>query len=176
MTGTLRVNQITSQSGSGSISIPSGNTLRQDGLTVQVIQKIFSESTSTATAQTYVVANNANLQITTKLANSRILVMFTGQGYGDGTTGLNLGLQRVVSGVTTRLIGVDGSSGDAWSGAGYQTTSYTIHKQFLDNLQVPAGTTIRYDMLLGRWTSGTAFLNYPGFPLTSSITLMEIAQ
>jgi hypothetical protein len=177
MTGTLRVNEITSQSGSGSILIPSGNTLRQDGLAVQILQKIYSDTTTTTTVNTYVVVNNGNLSITTKLPNSKILVLLTPQGYQQTGNGCNIGLQRVLSGVTTRLVGTDGTGGDSWMGAGNGTTntSWTIQRIFLDSPNVPAGTTISYQTMVAMWSSGTIFVNYPGYVSQSAITLMEIA-
>jgi len=173
----LKVNEITNIAGSGSIIIPAGNTLKQDGLVVQIVQKAFSDVTSTATAQTYVTATNADLNIVTKLANSRIYVLISGQGYIDAGGGCNLGLQRTLAGVTTRLLGVDGAAGDTWMGAANgPTTSWNINRTFFDTPAVAAGTTIQYRILLGRWTAGTAYLNYPGYTGSSSITLMEIAQ
>jgi hypothetical protein len=56
------------------------------------------------------------------------------------------------------------------------TTSWNINRTFFDTPAVAAGTTIQYRILLGRWTAGTAYLNYPGYTGSSSITLMEIAQ
>jgi len=180
MTSKLRVNEITSQSGAGSIVIPAGNSLQQEGLPVQVVQKIIRQGTATTASQTYVSVNNGDLSITTKLNNSKILVLLNANGYADAGSGGNIGLQRVIGGVTTRLLGVDGSAGDSWSGGGYGTTSFAPNRAFLDSPNVLAGTTIRYDMLLGRWTGGTIYLNYnvsvyEGV-LSTSITLMEIAQ
>lgn len=176
---TLRVNEITHQGGTGSIVIPTGNTLSQDGLVVQTVQKIFNDVTSTAAAQTYVTATNADLSIVTKLANSRIYVLISGQGYIDAGGGCNLGIQRTLGGVTTRLLGVDGAAGDAWMGAANANdtaTSWNINRTFFDTPAVAAGTTIEYRILLGRWSAGTVYLNYAAYTGGSSITLLEIAQ
>jgi hypothetical protein len=176
---TLRVNAITNMAGTGGIVIPAGNTLKQEGLVVQTVQKVFNDSTSTATAQTYVTATNADLNIVTKLANSRIYVLISGQGYIDAGGGCNLGLQRTLGEVTTRLLGVDGAAGDTWMGAANAmntATSWNINRTFFDTPAVAAGTTIQYRILLGRWSAGTVFLNYPAYTGGSSITLMEIAQ
>lgn len=176
---TLRVNEITNETGTGSIIIPIGNTLKQEGLVVQVLQKQFFDSTSCAVSQTYITVTGSNLNITTKLDNSKILVMVSAQGYIDSGSGTNIGANRIINSTTTRLIGVDGASGDTWQGAangGGTATSWNIKRELLDSPSMPAGTTIQYNMLLGRWSSaGTTYVNYPGYTGGSTITLMEIA-
>jgi hypothetical protein len=176
----LRVNEISHKTGTGNIVIPTGNTLSQEGLVVQSIQKIFNEVTSTTLSQTYVTATNGDLTITTKLPNSKIYVIISGQGYIDAGAGNNLGLQRTISSTTTRLLGVDGAGGDTWMGASNANdtgTSWNINRTFLDSPGVPAGTAIQYRILFGRWsTSSTLYINYANHTGGSSITLMEIAQ
>jgi hypothetical protein len=178
MTSKLRVNEITSQSGAGSIVIPAGNSLQQEGLVVQSVFKRITENTTSTSQQNYVAVTDGNLSITTKLNNSKILVVPACQGYQQGGSGCNIGLERVLGGVTTRLLGVNGAAGDAWGGAGNGATniSWSITRVYLDAPNVVAGTTIQYNVLLGLWSSGTVFFNYPAFALESSFTLMEIAQ
>lgn len=173
----LRVNSISARAGSGVIAVPSGNTLGQSGLAVQVVQKSFNDQTVNSTNQVYVAATNGNLSIVTKIANSKILALVSGQGYASAASGCNLGLQRTIAGVTTRLFGTDGASGDTWLGSsnGAGTNSWNIKREILDSPGVAAGTEISYQMLLGRWTTGTIYLNYTGYAGASTITLIEIA-
>jgi len=173
----LRVSGITARTGSGIISIPAGNTLSQSGLVVQTVYKTYNNETILTTNQVYVAATNGDLSITPKLSNSRFLIMVVGQGYYTSAGGCNMGLQRTISGVTTRLIGVDGAAGDTWmgSGNGAGTNSWNIKREIIDTPNVAAGTVIQYTAMIGRWTSGTIYLNYAGYTGGSTITIMEIA-
>jgi hypothetical protein len=61
--------------------------------------------------------------------------LISGQGYIDAGGGCNLGLQRTLGEVTTRLLGVDGAAGDSWMGAANAmntATSWNINRTFLE--------------------------------------------
>lgn len=173
----LRVNSISARAGSGVIAVPSGNTLGQAGLVVQTVQKFFDTLTVNNSNQVYVAVANGDLSITTKIANSKILALVSAQGYQSAGGGCNIGLQRTVGGVTTRLLGVDGAAGDSWLGFGngVATSSWNMKRELLDSPNVAAGTTLTYQALLGRWSSGTIYFNYSGYTGGSTITLLEIA-
>jgi len=174
---TLRVSTLTARTGTGAISIPTNNTLAQSGLVVQAVQKTYNDQTILSTNQVYVAATNGDLSITPKLSNSRFLVMVVGQGYQATGGGCNMGLQRTISGVTTRLIGVDGGAGDSWLGFGngVATSSWNIKREIIDTPNVAAGTAIQYTAMIGRWASGTIYLNYAGHTGGSTVTILEIA-
>jgi hypothetical protein len=147
------------------------------GSVIQTVFKIFGDSTTSTTANTFVPCVNADLAITTKLANSKLLVKFIGQGYQASGQGINLGLNRTISGTSVRLLGIDGTGGNAWQGAGngVPTISFTIERLILDSPAQAAGTTITYTGLLGIWVSGTGYLNYPTYSSESMILIQEIA-
>jgi len=152
-------------------------TLGNTGNVIQVVQKVFTDVTSSTTAYTYVNITNGNQSITSKVANSKFLVMYYVQGYVNGTSGMNIGLNRTISASTTRLLGTDGTSGDAWmgSGNGAGTNSYCVSKQYLDSPAQAVGTVITYQLLLGLWSTGTVYAGYSGYSPQSSITILEIA-
>lgn len=161
------------------ITVPSGHIISSSGTIVQVVNKQFSQVTSWTNAQTYNTVSNGFVTITSKLANSSFYVSIVLNGYHDSTDGVNAGISRTISSTTTRLIGSDGASGDAWLGAKHSigATSYNLNRQIIDSPNVSAGTQITYNALAGKWTTaGTAYINYTGYNSTSTITVMEIAS
>jgi hypothetical protein len=104
--------------------------------------------TTLSSYQSYQPVTGGVLTITPLYSNTRFIVMTTCQGYYSGaTSGMNIGLSRTVAGVTTRLLGVDGSSGDSWAGHGDGdggSDSYSCFRQYLDSPSVVAGTPITY--------------------------------
>jgi hypothetical protein len=100
-------------------------------------------------------------------------------GYRSAQNGVNIGFQRTVGGVTTRLLGTDGGSGDSWMGEGNGggSNSFNIPRHWMDSPGVSAGVPITYTVLGGGWATGggTAYYNYgSGYTLTSTLTVMEI--
>ena len=172
----LRVNSISARAGSGVIAVPSGNTLGQSGLAVQAATKTFNDVTATTTTYTYVPVTNGALSITSKVANSKFLVRFVMSGYFVTSASVNAGISRTVSGVTTRLIGTDGTLGDSWMGAGNgpASGSCNIVREFLDSPGLPVGTVITYNALLGLWSAGTGYCNYSGYTGGSTISIIEV--
>jgi hypothetical protein len=148
-----------------------------------VIQQVFTSWSSLTTFTTqyaYQPINGGTLSITPLASSSKFHVMLNIQGYCLSTGGMQMGINRVLSGNTTRLVGVDGSTpGDTWSGTGdgnggNASNSYTINRHWLDSPGVAAGTVITYNALAGLWANGTAFVGYSGYAGTSSITIWEI--
>jgi hypothetical protein len=177
---TVKTNEITTRTGTGTILLPSGNYLRSDGMIIQTVSKTWSDNTSTTATLTYVTTTNGSLAITTRSLNSRLYVMLTAQGYSNAGGGFNFGISRTIGGSTTRLIGTDTTGGDTWMGDGNGLStgnSASISREILDTPNVAAGTTITYNALLGKWNSnsGTAWLNYPGYTGGSTLTIIEIA-
>jgi hypothetical protein len=174
----VRTDIITSRTGAGTITIPAGNVLRAPGHVIQVVSKTFNDTTSTTTNNTYVAVTNGSLAIVAKSPSSQFLVMMQMQGYQASGGGSNIAINRTIGASTVRLLGTDGSAGDTWmgSGNGAASNSWNIKRDFLDTPSVAAGTTLTYSVLVGRWSSGTVFINYPGYTGGSTITIMEIAQ
>jgi hypothetical protein len=137
----------------------------------------FSESSArSGDLRNYTTVNNGIITIISSRANSRFLVTVNGQGYtAPGQSGTNIGIQRIIGGNTTRLLGIDGNSGDSWMGTsnGY-TGAFSITRSYLDSPGVPSGTVIYYYLLHGHWSAGTGYINYPGYTGQSSIVVYEM--
>jgi hypothetical protein len=147
---------------------------------VQVVYVSWTASTSFTTIQAYQQLNGGTLSITPLYTGSKFHVMANIQGYCTTGGGVNIGLSRTLTGTTTRLVGVDGSSGDSWAGsadgsAPANQNSWTINRQWLDSPGVPAGTPVTYNALGGNWSGGTFYCNYTGaYGATSNLTIWEI--
>jgi hypothetical protein len=143
---------------------------------VQVQFASWGTSSSTTTANTYQNVTNGTLTITPYYTNSKFMIIPVCQGYVAGVSGSNIGLNRTVGGTTTRILGVDGGSGDTWMGSnnGFGTNSWNINRHWVDSPGVTAGTPITYQVLYALWSAGTIWVNYPGYSATSSITVFEV--
>jgi hypothetical protein len=135
--------------------------------------------TTVSVTQSYQPLSGATITITSSYPNTKFLLMAHVNGYHPAQGGVNIGFNRVVGGVTTRLLGTDGGSGDSWmaEGNGGETNnSFNIPRHWLDVPGVAAGTSITYNVLGGNWNSsnGTAGFNWSGYTLTSMFTVMEI--
>ena len=149
--------------------MPAGSVLQ-----VQVLQWS-TQSKRTGNLANYIDAPGSSIAITTSVPNSKILVQIQTQIYSDiASSAANLGLRRDA----TRLAGIDGVSGNTWSGHGNgHSGANRITLDYFDAPAVAAGTTLTYVVLHGHWISGTTFINYSEGVYTnfSTITLMEIA-
>jgi hypothetical protein len=137
----------------------------------------WSNSQSITTIQAYTNITSGVITVTPLYTNTRFMIIAIVQGYLAGVNGANVGINRTVSGTTTRILGVDGTSGDTWIGAGdgNGTNSYTICRHYLDSPSVVAGTPVTYQLLAGVWSGGgTMYINYPGYSGLSSITVFEV--
>lgn len=150
--------------------LPSGSVLQ-----VQALQWS-TQSKRTGSLSNYIDAPGSSIAITTSVANSRILVQIQVQAYNADNTNAsaNIGLRRD----STRLVGIDGASGNSWAGhgSGYNGAQ-RMALDFFDTPNVAAGTVLTYVVLHGHWTLGTTWFNYSESTYTnfSTITLMEIA-
>jgi hypothetical protein len=137
----------------------------------------FSEnSTRSGDLRNYATVNNGIITVISSRANSRFLVTVNGQGYtAPGAGGVNVGIQRIIGGNTSRLLGVDGNSGDSWMGTSNgHYGSFSITRSYLDSPGVPSGTVIYYYLLHGHWSAGTSYIGYPGYTSQSSIVVYEM--
>lgn len=135
----------------------------------------FSNSTSRGgNLRNYAAVTNGSKTIVSTKTNSKFLVTVNGQGYTASAGGANIGLNRTILGTTTRILGVDGASGDSWLGTsnGYNG-AFSITRSCLDTPNVIAGTSITYTFLLGHWNTGTSYINYPAYNGLSSIVIYE---
>jgi len=157
-------------------NIKATGTVYGSGTPVQVVFKSFSDQSAKSSYQAYTDVTNGSLAITSKVANSKFLIRMVVQGYILSGNGINIGISRTISSSVTRLMGVDGASGDSWTGNGNGagTNSWTIVREYLDSPSQPAGTSITYNMLYALWTAGTGYVNYSGYSTTSTISIMEI--
>lgn len=137
----------------------------------------FSDSTTrTGDLKNYTPATNGTISVLCTRNNSRFLVTVNGQGYAaTGANGANIGIDRNIGGTITRLLGVDGTTGDAWMGTSNgHIGAFSITRSFLDTPGRTAGTIIQYRLLHGHWAAGSTFINYPGYTGQSSIVVQEI--
>jgi hypothetical protein len=133
--------------------------------------------TSTSVNASYVQVSGGTLTITPLYTGSKFVLMPMCQGYVSSSNGTNIGMDRIVNGVTTRVFGTNGTSGDAWVGAmdNGGSNSYTVGRNWVDSPNVVAGTAITYQVLLGNWTAGTTSVNYAtNYTPMSSLTVLEI--
>jgi hypothetical protein len=146
-----------------------------------VIQTQFTSWTSVTTVnvtQSYQPLSGGTITITSTYAGTKFLLMGHVNGYHPAQGGVNIGFNRVLGGVTTRLLGVDGG-GDSWMAEGNGSgtnNSFNVPRHWLDSPGVAANTSITYNVLGGNWNSanGAVYYNYPGYTLTSMFTVMEI--
>jgi hypothetical protein len=146
---------------------------------VQTVFTSWTNLTTFTTANTYQTLTGGSLTITPLYTGSKFHIVANVQCYTVTSGGLNVGINRTIAGATTRLVGVDGSSGDTWAAtadgaAPYNSNSATISRFWLDSPGVTAGTPITYQALGGMWSSGTAYFGYSGYAISSTLTIWEI--
>jgi len=176
---------LSSGSNANKIIVPSGQTIDASAGTLlpsadqvlQVKNVDFQNQTTSTTNEAYVDASGTDITLTAKSDNSKFYLIAHCQYYhSGGINGANIGFKRN----STKILGVDGNSGDAWFGFGNATNitnaSFNISRSYLDSPSLSAGTSVTYKIMLGRWNSGTLYLNYTTYNTTSHFTVMEIAQ
>jgi hypothetical protein len=145
---------------------------------IQTIGVTFSQTTTISVDKSYQPLSGGSITITSSFANTKFLLMGQAQGYHAANGGANIGFNRVLGGVTTRLLGVDGNQGESWmaEGNGTTTNSFNIIRHWLDSPGQAAGATITYNLLGGNWgaANGTVVFNYSGYSPNSTFTVMEI--
>lgn len=166
---TVKTNQI--QTTAGKIILPS---------TGSILQVAYADSTTQVTnsaVRTYEIIHSVTL--TSVAANSRYFIDGYAHGYNQtqGARG-NIGFSVTISGTTTRISGVDGTSGDSWgthlrpdgslSGVVYARSAvYTS--------TAAAGTSMTFNLLGTSYDASTSIFNYSGYSHKSTITVMEIS-
>ena len=181
----LKVDTINEKTTGNGVVIPSGQTLDVSAGTLlpsadqvlQVKNVDFQNQTTSTTNQAYVDASGTDITLTAKSDNSKFYLVAHCQFYhSGGLNGANIGFKRD----STKILGVDGGSGDSWFGFGNATglnnASFNISRSYLDSPSLSAGTNVTYKIMFARWNSGTLYLNYTSYSTTSHFTVMEIAQ
>ena len=149
----------------------SGNPILQQ--TGSILQVAYADSTTqvSASTQTYTIIHSVTL--TSVAANSRYFM----DGYchcysASSPARANLGFSVTIGGTTTRIYGVDGSSGDSW---GTNVTSGgQLNRSGVYTSSAAAGTSLTFN-LLGTSFDATTIWNYIGYNHKSTITVMEIS-
>ena len=143
---------------------------------LQTVYKTWSTATTNASVQTYVDVTDSDLSITAKRTGSVFKVTVIAQGYQATGNGSNIGIKYV--GTDTLIAGVNGAAGDTWLGIGngIATTSWSITRVKFHSPLVVAGNSYTYRAMLGKWSTGTNYLNYAGYSGESIIIIEEIAQ
>lgn len=157
---------------------------------VQVVSTSSRVSFSIGSGVGDLVYRNSNtfISFTTRLPNSRFLLMANQPGYCDGTnTGVGLGFR--FNGIL--LVGADTgpSGGNAWSMYGNTVSSagsFNLNHSFLHSPSLPAGSLVTVYIALGAWSTphGNIYFNYnnnadglaSNYNVTSTLTVMEIMQ
>jgi hypothetical protein len=160
-TSTLQVN--------GTVSAPY--------IVLQTVYNAFTATTTSSTTYSYIDATGTDLSIVAKRANSIFKITVNCEGYYVGTGACNIGIKYVNT--NTQILGVTGSGGDAWMGSGNSNVpsqSWNITKIAFHAPGTVVGGTYTYRVMLGLWSQGTAYINYPGYNGSSIITIEEIGQ
>jgi hypothetical protein len=128
--------------------------------------------------------SNTSVTFTSRLANSKFLMMANQPGYCNGVnSGVGLGFR--FNG--TLLVGVDGGSGNSWSMGGNTVSAagaFNLNHSYLHTPNLAAGTSITVYITVGCWSTphGDLYFNYnnnadgiaSNYNVTSSLTVMEI--
>jgi len=157
---------------------------------VQIVSTSSRVSFSIGSAVVDQVYRNSNTSITftSKLPNSKFLMMANQPGYCDGAnSGCALGFR--FNG--TLLVGADSgpSGGNAWSMGGNTTSNpaaFNLNHSYMHSPGLVAGSSITVYIALASWsgTHGNLYFNYnnsgdglaSNYNVTSTLTVMEIAQ
>lgn len=190
---TLRLNEISARTGTGTITIPSGNVLYAPGHVIQTKYASLGSSWSAATAgDNFYDVTGLSIDITPSSANSNFLIFVnlyaasSGSGYQEkyrisrnGTFPI-LGSPEGGRPVATGMVNAYNPSGGDWT--------YNVAQLSGVHLDSPATTSVlTYKVQAAAYAGQTLFINrsnawansaangYDAVPV-STLTVMEIAQ
>ena len=182
--GTLNVASLNSTSLNSTNLTSTGGNINIDGTWTgapvgTIIGTAYGSSTTTVSVgaiRTYVEI--ANLTYTTKAANSIFFLTGYTHCYGSGgsytsSSRANIGFEVVSGGVTTRITGIDGASGDSWGTQSYPGCILARHEQYTSSFA--AGASCTFKLLGASFDLSTANFNHPGYNHKCVLTLFEIA-
>lgn len=166
---TLRTNAITTTGGK-----PILNS------TGSILQVAYGESTTQVIVaqQTYTVIHSVSL--TSVSPNSRYFI--TGYAHGYNATSnnrSNIGFSVTISGVTTRISGVDGGSGDSWGTNTSPVSSSSgaiFARSAVYTSTAAAGTSLTFNLLGTGYDAANTYFNYSGYNHRSTLTVIEISS
>jgi len=166
---TLSVDTIQGKTTAGTVAMPSGMVVQS----VEFLRLglVGSSSSSMLTINSTSFADVMSKTITTKLANSKIFVSMTINGFNGSST---LRVSTKIFRDSTQI------NGDVYGLYGDQTTMVLYSVSMLDAPSASAGTTLTYKMQAAR-ESGSDTNHRVGYGdsgggSSANITLMEIAQ
>ena len=167
MTSIIKADNISTVSGSGTLSVASGTTLHAPGNVIQVVQGTYATRIYISTG-TYTFTG-LTASITPKFNNSKILVQIEQQGClaASGNTGdMNMRLQRNSSDIYNFALGYYyGDSPQHRAG---------ISGCFLDSPSSTSATV--YRTMFAANDGGSCAVQNDNANTVSTLTLMEIAQ
>lgn len=150
------------------------------GSVLQTVQLNFGDTTSTTSAGTFVDIAGSQFSLTTRGANSKIYILYSGSSYRTGTTNEGYGIQLYRVAPTTSEVYTPYAT---WATLGHNTTLQfggpaTI--QAVDTPNVAAGTTLTYKFRVTSHNAGnTININYSGtwsgYRNSSNVIAFEIA-
>ena len=163
----------TSGGNANKILVPSGHTLLAPDHIIQTVQHLHAATGTTNAGRLDMAASSGFVDvfskaITTKVANSKILVLCNCVAHTAGST---MRMQGRIIKDTSEIY----RDPYAWYGvAGEMDTHTVIH---LDSPSASAGTTINYKLQASNVGSAIVYMKYAdgGGTCHSSLTLMEIA-
>ena len=186
MTSIIKADNISTVSGSGNITIPTGvkvvgtdaNSIIAPGMAINSVEHQWGNQTQFTTAQTWVDLTGSTYSYTTKAANSKILIIAMGQAYMStgGGSGYGIGIFRG----TTRIVSPYSNWG--LGPHGHANGAQPWHIQHLDAPAVAAGTALSYKIAgqLHASSGQDIYFNYGGswngLSNFSSMIITEIAQ
>lgn len=148
--------------------------LNSTGSILNVAYTEYTTSFANTAVQTYQIFYS--LPITATASNSRYLLIGNAHSYNPTANArCNIGYSVTISGTTTRIVGVDGSTGDSWgypSGVGFG--GCYMNRQAIYTSSASLGTTLTFNFLVGCY-EGVGQFNLAGYNHKSTFTVMEIS-
>ena len=163
MTSIIKADNISTVSGSGTLSVASGITFHAPGHIIQTVtMDQVSGSQITAGGQHTILSNT----ITPKFSNSKIMILGAMQLHPDDAS--SYWMLRLLRGTTAIVPGL-------YSAIGYNTAAGVRDHMAIHHIDSPSTTSATtYNIQLERSSgSGSIRVNYSDY---GSMTLMEIAQ
>ena len=139
-----------------------------------IIKVSYGEGTTqvaTTVAQTYTLIHSVSH--TAVSTNSRYFLTGYSHAYNaTAGTRANLGFSVTIGGVTTRIEGVDGASGDSWGTEAYPGSQ--LNRSTVYTSTAAAGTVLTFNLLGASFENTNTIFNYSGYSHQSNLTIMEI--
>ena len=144
--------------------------------TGSILQVAYTENTTQFVVSTlYSYQVFYSLSVDATATNSRYLCIGNTHSHNNSNGRCNMGYSVTIGGSTTRIAGVDGTSGDAWGyPSGFGNVGCYMNRQAIYTSTASAGTRLTFNFLVAVW-EGTGTFNYTGYNHKSTFTVMEIS-